>query len=305
MKRSTFPLVTIVTPAYNRELLIEETINSILDQKYPNLEFIIIDDGSKDKTLDVIKKYKNKLIIISQKNMGETKTVNKGLSLAKGEIIAVINSDDPLLPGSIQTMVDYMEANPDALAVYPDWVMIDGASQKIQDVHPADYNYLTMLSEHYCIPGPGTFFRKKAIKLTGGRSERFRYLADYAFWLKLGLYGIFVHLPKTLATFRVHAGSQGIYAKGETMANEHKTLIDWIYADPDIFKQVLPVKMQAYSSAYFHAANESINLLNKIRYYCLSFYSNPQTFLGKIRYELVKIKHIISSFLCDSKNILV
>ena len=92
MKNKQFPLVTIITPAYNRADLIEETIHSVLEQKYPNLEYIIIDDGSKDNTLKVIKKYKDKVKIVSQKNMGETRTVNKGFSLAHGDIIAVINS---------------------------------------------------------------------------------------------------------------------------------------------------------------------------------------------------------------------
>ncbi|HSW97408.1 MAG TPA: glycosyltransferase, partial [Candidatus Saccharimonadales bacterium] len=228
--------------------------------------------------------------IITQKNMGETRTVNKGLSLAKGEIIAVVNSDDPLLPQSIQIMVNYMKEHADIYAVYPDWVMIDGASNKIQEVHPINYDYLTMITQHYCIPGPGTFFRKKAIQLTGGRSFKFKYLADFAFWLKLGMYGPLAHIPKTLATFRVHAGSQGIYAKGEIMAAEHRKLIEWIYADKDFPKEAITMKQQAYSSAYFHAAKECTTFSSKIRYYALSFISSPVIFVGKIRYEGVKIK---------------
>src|SRR5258708_5512284 len=283
MKKTKFPLVTIITPAYNREDLIEETITSILDQTYPNLEYIIIDDGSKDTTYKLAKKYASRQVhVLTQKNMGETRTVNKGFSLAKGEIIAVINSDDPLLPGSIQTMVTYMQDHPDVLAVYPDWVMIDAKSKKIQEVHPADYNYVKMIAEHYCIPGPGTFFRRKAIKLTGGRSLEFKYVADYAFWLKLGMYGKIVRIPQTLATFRTHPGSQGVAAKGEAMAQEHKHVIDWVYADPDLPKDALSVKKQAYASAYFHAARENTNPQKKYVYYLKSFILNPLTFLKKM-----------------------
>src|SRR5579859_3339843 len=140
MKNKKFPLVTIITPAYNRADLIEETIKSILDQKYPNLEYIIIDDGSTDATYEIAKKYGNKYVhVYTQKNIGETRTVNKGFSLARGEIIAVINSDDPLLPGSIQTIVEYMQEHMDILAVYPDWVIINGISEKIDIITVADY----------------------------------------------------------------------------------------------------------------------------------------------------------------------
>lgn len=297
MKHRTFPLVTIITPAYNRADLIEETIKSILDQKYPNLEYIIIDDGSTDNTLAVIKKYKDKVTILSQKNMGETKTVNKGLSLAKGEIVAVINSDDPLLPGAIQEMVAYLEKHTDVLAVYPDWRMIDGQSHIIQEVHPVDYDYVRMLAEHYCIPGPGTFFRKKAIEITGGRSLQFRYIADFAFWLKLGMYGKLAHIPKTLATFRVHAGSQGIYAKGEQMAQEHTRLVSWVYAHKHLPKEVMRVKRQAFASASFHAAKESMRFSHIVRYYLDCIFYDPRVFIKKIRYELVKLKHNYISFL--------
>jgi len=296
--KTTLPLVTIITPAYNREDLIEETIHSILDQQYPNLEYIIIDDGSKDNTFAIAKKYAGKQVhVLTQKNMGETRTVNKGFSLAHGEIIAVINSDDPLLPDSIQTMVNYMQSHPDILAVYPDWVVINEKSQIIEQVHPADYSYITMLAQHYCIPGPGTFFRKRAIKLTGGRSLEFRYVADFAFWLKLGMYGKLAHLRKTLATFRVHSGSQGVYARGKEMAAEHKKLIDFVYADPDLLKEAFSVKKQAYASAYFHAAQESTTAQEKYSYYSKAFLYSPTVFFRKVKYELVKMKHRVNNII--------
>lgn len=292
MKKKQYPLVTIITPAYNRADLIEETIKSVLDQQYPNLEYIVIDDGSKDETYKITKKYASKTVhVYKQKNMGETRTVNKGFSLAHGDIIAVINSDDPLLPNSIQAIVTYMQDHPDVLAVYPDWMMIDGKGKEIQRVNPAEYDYLNMLAQHYCIPGPGTFFRKRTIDLTGGRSLDFKYVADFAFWLKLGMYGKLAHIPQTLATFRVHAGSQGIYAKGDMMAQEHKKLVDWVYHDPDLPKEALSVKRQAYSSAYFHAGRESTELPKKYTYYLKAFLLSPEIFLGKMRYELVKMKY--------------
>ncbi len=288
------PLVTIITPTYNRASLLEETMESILSQKYPKLEYIIVDDGSIDNTREVVakfqKKYKKTIRYIKQKNNGETSAVNKGFSLAKGKYIAVINSDDPLLPGSISEIIEYLEEHSPILAVYPDWEMIDEKSHPIQAVHPADYDYLIMLKEHYCMPGPGTFFHKKVLELTGGRSKKYRYLADFAFWLKAGMYGQLYHLPKTLATFRVHNGSQGIYAKGKEMAQEHKKLVDDIFKDSHLPKEAFKVRQAAYAAAYFHAAKESGSFLQSLQYYFLSLFTNPFAFASKVRYEFTKIK---------------
>jgi len=102
------PLVTVVTPVYNREDYLEEVILSVLGQDYPNIEFIVLDDGSTDGTLQVIWKYRERLRWESHANMGQTRTVNKGFSMAKGEIVGVVNSDDPLLPGAIREIVAFM-----------------------------------------------------------------------------------------------------------------------------------------------------------------------------------------------------
>ena len=122
---TTQPLVTIITPAYNRADYLRETIESILQQDYPNVEYIVLDDGSKDNTVELLEEYTGRLIWESHKNMGEIRTVNKAYGMAKGEYIAVINSDDPLLPGAISAVVDTFLNNPDVLVVYPDWQYID------------------------------------------------------------------------------------------------------------------------------------------------------------------------------------
>ena len=101
-KNGQLPLVSIITPAYNRQSLIEETILSVIGQDYPNLEYLVLDDGSSDDTLSVIKKYAKHLRYDAHPNMGETRTVNKGFTMARGEILAVVNSDDPLLPGAVR-----------------------------------------------------------------------------------------------------------------------------------------------------------------------------------------------------------
>lgn len=244
------PLISIITPTYNRAGLIEETIESILGQNYPNLDYIVLDDGSKDNTVEVMKKYDTKLRFYSHSNRGETATDNRGFELAKGEIIGVINSDDPLLPGALQKIAQVMTDHPEIMVVYPDWYMTDAHGTVKQEIRTHDYSYVDMVRLHQCYPGPAAFFRRKVVDTIGGRDPQFRYTADYDFWLRAGLVGPFMRIPEFLATFRVHGTAQS-NETGALMAGEHIRLIDKLYARNDLPKELLVVKKQAYSTAYY------------------------------------------------------
>ena len=107
------PLVTIVTPSYNQASYLEETINSVLSQTYPSIEYIIIDGGSSDGSLEIINKYASRFAKwVSEKDRGQTEAINKGFALAKGEVLAWLNSDDTFLPNTIEEAVSYLSAHP-------------------------------------------------------------------------------------------------------------------------------------------------------------------------------------------------
>lgn len=245
-----YPRISIITPTYNRADLIAETIESILSQNYPNLDYIVLDDGSKDHTPELMKKYHQKLRFYSHQNMGETATDNRGFALADGEIIGVINSDDPLLPGALHKIAQVMVEHPEVMVVYPDWYMTNGHGTIVQKVRTRDYSYVDMVRLHLCYPGPAAFFRKEVVKAVGGRDPQFRYAADYDFWLQAGLVGPFMRIPQFLATFRVHSSAQS-NETGELMAGEHIRLIDKLYARKDLPPEIMAVKKQAYSTAYY------------------------------------------------------
>jgi len=251
------PLVSIITTVYNRESLIEETILSVLGQNYPNLEYLVLDDGSKDQSLKVINKYKNKLKVYSHQNMGESKTVNKGFQLAKGEFIMVVNSDDPLYPGAIWESVEFIQKHQDITVIYPDWDYIDENGKFISHVKVPEYDYQYMVGCHKCFVGPGTFFRRQALALVGGRDPNFCYVSDFDFWLRLGLKVKFLRIPKTLAKFRVHRHSASHSEQGMKMAAEDIQLINKLYSLPNLPKKIKKIKKQAYASAHFHAAQVS------------------------------------------------
>ena len=249
-----YPLVTVVTPAYNRAGLIGETIESVLSQDYPNFEYIVLDDGSTDETIAVIRNYEGRLRWTSHANVGEARTVNAGFSMANGEIIGVVNSDDPLLPGAIKEIVTALQTNPDALVAYPDWCLIDARGNVLQEVRCRDFvSYSEMVRGHHCLPGPGAFFRRSALEKVSGRDPSYRYVGDLDFWLRVGRHGRFVRVPKVLATFRVHHGSASICAQSESMAEEQISVIANLFAREGADERLLALRKVAMLNA-FHAA---------------------------------------------------
>jgi len=202
----------------------------------------------------VLAKYTGRIIWETHPNMGETRSVNKGFGMAKGEIVVVVNSDDPLLPGAVSEAVAFMQAHPDVLVAYPDWNHIGPDSKVITHMQVREYDYLDMLKRYYCIPGPGAFIRRRALELTGGRDQAFRYVADFEYWLRLGLYGRFARIPKTLATWRDHPDGASLSHRGAAMAEEHVRLISKLYSGTDLPPEVQKARAEAFGSMHFVAA---------------------------------------------------
>lgn len=282
---SDLPLVTVITPTYNRADYLPETIESVLSQEYPNLEYIVLDDGSKDNTQEIVAPYRGRITFESHVNMGETRTVNKGFEMARGDIIGVVNSDDPLLLGAIHSIVEFMQTHPQIGIVYPDWDYIDADGKKINHIQTFEYSYINMLRWHHCMPGPGTFFRRDVVQKLGGRDPQFRYVGDFDFWLRAGLIAEFARLPKTLATFRVHPHSASASQTNERMAQEHITLINKMYSLPNLTAEALQYKREAYSSAYYIAACvcQSCDTKSRRAYFMRALRYAPWKYLGEYR----------------------
>lgn len=250
---NSFPLVSIITPVYNQANYISETIESVISQHYPNMEYLVINDGSTDNTEELIKKYSDRILWETRTNMGENATVNYGVNKAKGEIIGIVNSDDPLLPGAITEIVKMFVEFPDVSVIYPDWKMIDRDGNQIVVMETPDYSYINMLRWHHCLPGPGTMFRKDFFQKLNGRKLDYKFVADFDFWLRGGLFAKFARIPKLLATHRWYAEGTSSAFRGIQMAEEHVRLIDNIYSLPNLPIEVIKIKKEAYSSAYFTA----------------------------------------------------
>lgn len=286
-----YPLVTVITPTYNRASFLEETILSVLNQDYPNIEYIVLDDGSTDGSAKVIKKFKDKLISESHKNIGEVKTVNKGFSMAHGDIISVVNSDDPLLPKAVSSMIDAFIKNPRIIVAYPDWVKIDEKGKEIEKVITPEYNYEYMLRKHDNITGPGTFFKKKVLGTLKGRDTQFKYVSDYDFWLRAGLLGPFMRVPKILATSRVHPDQLTFKGKGYEMAMEHIRVLNKLFSMPGLSENIKRTKSEAYAKACEAARICRGNgLVTKFIIFFVNIYYDHSYFKEFIKFRLNKIR---------------
>jgi len=289
-KRQKTPLVTIITPTYNQEIYLTETIESVLEQKYPLLEYIVLDDGSIDNTAQILRKYGNQIIWDKHANMGEALTVNKGFCRANGDIICVVNSDDPLYPNAINEIVELMVAFPEIGVVYPDWDMIDASGEIILHRETLEFNYLNMLRWHYCMPGPGTFFRKEVINIINGRDPQFIYVGDFDFWLRAGLYTKFTRIPKTLARFRRHPTSASSMQGNVGRAEEHIRVINKLYSLPNVTKEMLSIKNESDSSAYYYAGRvcKSCKLSKKRYYFFYALKLCPHKYLKEYKKRLTR-----------------
>jgi glycosyltransferase involved in cell wall biosynthesis len=210
----TSPKISIVTPSYNQGKFIERTILSILNQDYKNFEYIIMDGGSTDETLEILKKYDDKIIWKSEKDNGQSDAINKGIKMATGEIIAYLNSDDTYEPGALKKVAEFFENNSDKKWVYGKCKIINEKDQEIRKWITAyknlllkNYSYKKLLTENF-ISQPATFWRKELHQELGYFNEKENFCMDYEFWLRISQKYDAGVIDNYLANFRYYSDSK-------------------------------------------------------------------------------------------------
>jgi glycosyltransferase involved in cell wall biosynthesis len=205
------PLVSIITPSFNQAAFLEETILSVLNQDYPSIEYIIIDGGSTDGSLEIIQKYKHKLTYwTSEPDRGQTDAINKGFAKAKGEIFAWLNSDDTYLPNAISEAVAFLSTNPDIGMVYGDANLIDEQNQIIGKFPARQTDYKHLLRGYVHVPQQSAFFRAQLWQQVGPLDPTFYFAMDYDLWVRLAKVSKIQYIPQTWANFRLHGSGKSI-----------------------------------------------------------------------------------------------
>lgn len=247
------PLVSVVVPAYNHAAYLEQAIESVLSQTHPAVELIVLDDGSTDATAKVLGKYAGRFHFETQRNIGQAATLNKGWAMARGEVLGYLSADDYLHPDAVSRAAAALGEHPGAVVAYPDFELVDEASRSTGTVRAPDFAYRDMVMRMVCPPGPGAFFRRSAFAAEGGWDEGLRRIPDFEFWLRMGLRGDFVRIPRVLAYYRVHAGAQSFSPVDPVRADEYirviRTLFESGRLPSDLSGQVEPAIANAELNA--------------------------------------------------------
>ena len=218
----SWPRISIVTPSYNQASYLEATLCSILDQDYPNFEYLVLDGGSTDGSVEILRKYAGRLAYWeAQPDRGQSHALNKGFARSTGEIIGYLNSDDLYLPGTLSTVGRFFVEHPEIDVVYGDQVDIDENGTIFRATRSLPFSRLGLLSRAGAIPQPASFWRRSVYDRLGGFREDLHWSMDYEFFLRAAARGCRItYISTPLAKFRYHASSKTVIGKTSTDGRE-------------------------------------------------------------------------------------
>jgi glycosyltransferase involved in cell wall biosynthesis len=245
----TFPRITIITPSYNQADFLEQTIQSVLAQEGIDLEYMIVDGGSTDGSVDIIRRYADRLAWwVSEKDRGQADAINKGFARASGEFVTWLNSDDLFQPGAIAAAVEVFRSHPEAGLVYGDVLSIDGAGQPINLMKFKPYT-LDDLMAFRIISQPGVLMRRSVLAKAGPLDVRFHYMLDHQLWLRMVQAAGMVYLPRRQASARFHAGAKNL-AHAPKFGEETLKIAGWMEEQPGLAERMARIRRQVWAGAF-------------------------------------------------------
>ena len=290
-------LVTIVTPVFNQGDFVSRTIQSVLDQSYDNIEYIIVDDGSTDDTASILERYRSKAIIIRQENCGQSAALNLGWSMAQGHVLAYLSADDIMYTDCVANIVNAFED--DVSVVYPDYDLIDAHGDIIRGNECEEFSRERLFCGLVCMPGAGAFFTKDAYLAVGGWHASLQHVPDFEFWLRMVSQGRFKRLPEPLAGFRVHSGSGSVKPISAQRSDEiihivekYKKIIEEVgpLKKPEAAARLMAARSHLQSGRYITGFKRYSCAISIVGLTALGLDNLRFVFSGAIRRQLYRLK---------------
>lgn len=271
--------VSIVTPSYQQAPFLEAAIRSVLEQDYPDIEYFVIDGGSTDGSVDIIRRYEGRLAgWVSERDEGQGEAVNKGFSRASGDVIGWVNSDDLFQPGAVRAAVESLLRNPQAGMVYGDVVSIDGEGRPFNVMTYAPWT-LDDLMQFNILGQPAVFMRRSVLQQAGFLDPTFHYMLDHHLWLRMAMRAPIVYVPQRLAAARYHPAAKNI-ALADRFGAEAYRLIAWMQQQPALQEPFSRLRRRIWAGAYrFDARYLQDSGLNAraLRVYARCLLAHPPT----------------------------
>ena len=217
-----WPAISVIVPSYNQGRFVRQTLDSILEQGYPNLELIVMDGGSDDETVDILEEYSPHLSHwVSEPDNGQSHAINKGFAVATGSLVGWLNSDDLYLPKSMFQAASYMLEHPDCDVVFSDYVFIDESGDVLKRRREIPFDFSTYLWPRDCYHANcAGMCRRQVFEETGGVRQDLDYSMDYEFYLRLASQGFRVdHVREFWGAYRFHEESKSV-ADNESQIKE-------------------------------------------------------------------------------------
>lgn len=220
-----WPRITIVTPSYDQGRFIEETIRSVLLQGYPNLEYIIVDGGSSDNTVEIIRRYEPYLADwLSEPDDGQADAINKGFQKSSGEILAWQNSDDIYLPDAFGTVAERLRENPGASLFFGNLKFIDEEDRECGELRFVPFSRWALVREGTMLANQAAFWKRELFLIAGPLDTSLTFCMDYEFFLRASVHGRFEFVRRFLGAFRIHGKSKSS-TLSQVGAREHAEVL--------------------------------------------------------------------------------
>lgn len=289
-------LVSVITPSYNQVAFLERTIQSVLAQQDVAIQYILVDGGSTDGSLDIIRKYASRLAWwVSEPDSGQADALNKGIKQATGDYLAWLNSDDLYFPSAVARAVNFLDADPSIGMVFGDAVTIDEQDQQLNRLTFGDWGLAELMSFRI-ICQPAVFMRRELLDKAGSLDAGFHYLLDHHLWLRIARLAPIQHIGETWAAARHHAAAKNV-SQAAGFGEEAFRILAWMETQPDLAPLVSKHRRSVEAGAYRLNARYLLDgdqPAAALRSYLQALIRNPQFALQHWRRMLYAVASLLA-----------